>query len=66
MDLIDYAKDADEHSGETLRDGSHVLEKRVQDNPLGAPLIAGGIGLALALLMTRPPRRPPPRWRYCG
>jgi hypothetical protein len=30
-------------------------------------LIAGGIGFALALLMTRPPRRPPPRrWRYYG
>jgi len=29
----------------------------------GALLIAGGIGFALALLMTRPPRRPPPRWR---
>ncbi len=40
--------------------------KTVQDNPLGALLVAGGIGFALALLMTRPPRRPPPRWRYYG
>ena len=40
--------------------------KKVQDNPLGALLVAGGIGFALALLMTRPPRRPPPRWRYYG
>ena len=61
-----YAKDAYEHSGETLRGGSQALEKRVQDNPLGALLIAGGIGFALALLMTRPPRRPAPRWRYYG
>ena len=38
--------------------------RKVQDNPLGALLVAGGIGFALALLMTRPPRRPPPRWRY--
>ena len=37
--------------------------KKVQDNPLGALLIAGGIGFALAMLMTRPPRRPPQRWR---
>jgi hypothetical protein len=35
----------------------------MQDNPLGSMLIAGAIGFALALLMTRPPRRPPQRWR---
>lgn len=58
------ARDAYENSGETLREGSEAVAKRVQDNPLGALLIAGGIGFALALLMTRPPRRPPPRWRY--
>ena len=46
------AMDAYENSGETLREGSEAVAKRVQDNPLGA------------LLMTRPPRRPPPRWRY--
>jgi putative ABC transport system permease protein len=28
--------------------------------------LAGGIGFALALLMSRPARRPPPRWRYYG
>jgi uncharacterized protein YjbJ (UPF0337 family) len=60
-----YAKDAYENSGETFRDGSQAVAKKVQDNPLGSLLIAGGIGFALALLMTRPPRRPPPsRWRY--
>src|SRR5712672_598490 len=59
-----YAKDAYENSGETLREGSEVVAKKVQDNPLGALLIAGGIGFALAMLMTRPPRRPPQRWRY--
>ena len=63
---VNYAKDAYENSGDTLRDGSQAVAKRVQDNPLGALLIAGGIGFALALLMTRPPRRPPPRWRYYG
>jgi uncharacterized protein YjbJ (UPF0337 family) len=60
---VNYAKGAYEQSGETLRDGSQVLAKRVQENPLGALLIAGGIGFALALMMTRQPRRPPPRWR---
>ena len=63
---VNYAKDAYENSGETLRDGSQAVAKTVKDNPLGALLIAGGIGFALALLMTRPPRRPPPRWRYYG
>lgn len=59
-----YAKDAYETSGDTFRDGSQVIAKKVQDNPLGALLVAGGIGFALALLMSRPARRPPPRWRY--
>jgi len=59
-----YAKDAFENSGDTLRDGSQAVAKSVQNNPLGALLIAGGIGFALAMLMTRPPRRPPQRWRY--
>ena len=59
-----YAKDAFENSGDTLRDGSQAVAKSVQNNPLGALLIAGGIGFALAMLMTRPPRRSPPRWRY--
>jgi len=64
---VSYARDAYENSGDTLRDGSQVVAKKVQDNPLGALLIAGGIGFALAMLMTRPPRRSPPqRWRYYG
>jgi len=58
---VSYAKDAYENSGDTFRDGSQAMAKKVQDNPLGSMLIAGGIGFALALLMTRPPRRPPPR-----
>lgn len=61
-----YAKDAYENSGETFRDGTQALSKKVQDNPLGSLLVAGGIGFALALLMSRPARRPPPRWRYYG
>ena len=60
---VDMAKDAYENSGDTLRDGSQAVAKKVQDNPLGALLVAGGIGFALAMLMTRPPRRPPQRWR---
>jgi uncharacterized protein YjbJ (UPF0337 family) len=63
---VSYAKDAYANRGETLRDGSQAVAKSVQERPLGALLIAGGIGFALAMLMTRPPRRPPPRWRYYG
>jgi uncharacterized protein YjbJ (UPF0337 family) len=61
-----YAKDAYANSGDTFRDGSEAVARKVQDNPLGSLLVAGGIGFALALLMTRPPRRPPPRWRNYG
>ena len=54
---VDYAKGAYENSGDSLRDGSQAVARKVQDNPLGALLVAGGIGFALAMLMTRPPRR---------
>jgi uncharacterized protein YjbJ (UPF0337 family) len=63
---VSYAKDAFANRNETLRDGSQAVAKSVQERPLGALLIAGGIGFALALLMTRQPRRPPQRWRYYG
>src|SRR5205814_10487788 len=63
---VDLAKDTYANSGDTLRDSSQAMAKKVRDNPLGALLIAGGIGFALALLMSRPARRPPPRWRYYG
>jgi hypothetical protein len=46
--------------------GSQAIAKKVQEKPLGSMLIAGGIGFALAPLMTRPPRRPPLRQRYSG
>jgi uncharacterized protein YjbJ (UPF0337 family) len=54
-----YAKDSYEKSG----DASQAIAKSVQENPLGSLLIAGGIGFALALLLTRQPRRSEPRWR---
>jgi uncharacterized protein YjbJ (UPF0337 family) len=54
---VGYAKDAYENSGDTFHDGSQAIAKKVQDNQLGSMLIAGGIGFALALWMTRRPRR---------
>ncbi len=62
---VGYAKGAYENSGDTFREGSQAVAKKVQENPLSSMLIAGGIGFALALLMTRAPRRPTPR-RYYG
>ena len=53
-----YAKDAYDNSGDTFRDGTQAIAKKVQDNPLGALLVAGGIGFALALLMSRPAASP--------
>jgi uncharacterized protein YjbJ (UPF0337 family) len=63
---VNYAKDAYDNRSEAIRGGQKAVVQTVQDNPLGSLLIAGGIGFALALMMTRPPRRPPPRWRYYG
>ncbi|MCP1972934.1 CsbD family protein [Bradyrhizobium elkanii] len=63
---VSYAKDAYENSGDTFRDGSQAIAKKVQESPLSAMLIAGGIGFALALLMSRQPRRMPARTRYYG
>jgi uncharacterized protein YjbJ (UPF0337 family) len=63
---VNYAKGAYDNSGDTFRSGQQAVAKTVQDNPLGALLVAGGIGFALALMMTRPPRRPPSRWRQYG
>jgi uncharacterized protein YjbJ (UPF0337 family) len=63
---VSYAKDTLGSSGETLREGSEVVAKQVQNNPLGALLAAGAIGFGLAMLIGRQPRRPPQRWRYYG
>jgi len=58
-----YAKRVYENSGDTLRDGSGALAQKVQENPQGSIVIAGVVGFALALLLMRPPNRPPGRWR---
>ena len=57
-----YAKDA--LDSDVYRDGTQAITDKVRDNPLGSLLIAGGIGFALAMLMTRPPRRRPNRFGY--
>ena len=57
-----YAKDV--YNSDTVRDSSEALARKVQDNPLSSIVTAGAIGFALALWMTRPSRRRPPRWRH--
>jgi uncharacterized protein YjbJ (UPF0337 family) len=57
-----YAKDA--LDSDVYRDGTQAITDKVRDNPLGALLVAGGIGFALALLMTRPPVRRRNRFGY--
>ena len=41
---VSYAKEAYENSGDTFRDGSRAIAKKVQENPLGSMLIGAGIG----------------------
>jgi ElaB/YqjD/DUF883 family membrane-anchored ribosome-binding protein len=62
----DAARDASayENSGNTFHDGSQAIARKVQENPLGALLIASGIGFVLALFMSRQPRRALVRSRY--
>ncbi len=38
--VTSQARDVYEHSGETLRDGTQAVARKVQDNPLGALLVA--------------------------
>lgn len=63
---VNYARDAIGNPADTLRGSQKAVADTVQENPLGSLLIAAGVGFALALMMTRPPRRPPQRWRYYG
>lgn len=60
----DYARDIYNHRGDAIRDGQDALARKVHDNPIGSLVTAGAIGFALALLLARPARRRPPRWRY--
>ena len=49
---------------ETVRDGSQAVAKKVEEYPLGALLVAVGVGFALALLMAgTQDRRAPQHWR---
>lgn len=53
----DYAKEALDAGGDIYRDGSKAVASTVRDQPLGALLVAGAVGFALALMLNRQPRR---------
>lgn len=52
-----FAKDAMDTGSEYYREGSHAVASTVKEQPLGALLVAGAVGFALALMLNRPPRR---------
>lgn len=56
------AKQAGDVAGDYYRDGSRAVAAKVQEQPLGALLVAGTIGFTLALLLNRQPPRRRPRW----
>ena len=51
------AKDAMDTGSEYYREGSRALATTVKEQPLGSLLVAGAVGVLLALLLNRPPRR---------
>lgn len=58
-----FASNAVEAGSDTYQQGARAVARQVSDNPLGALLLAGGIGFALGMLMKRPPPRRQ-RWPY--
>lgn len=52
-----FAKDAMDTGSEYYREGSRAVAATVKEQPLGALLVAGAVGFALALMLNRPPRR---------
>ncbi len=55
------AKQAIDAGGDYYREGSSAVAAKIQEQPLGALLIAGVVGFALAMMLSRPSRRPQ-RW----
>jgi len=53
----DYAKDALDTGSDIYRDGTKAVASTVREQPLGALLVAGAVGFALALMLNRQPRR---------
>ena len=56
-----FAQQAMNAGSDYYRDGSRAVAAKVQEQPLGALLMAGVAGFALAMMLNRPARRPQ-RW----
>ncbi|WP_024574257.1 MULTISPECIES: CsbD family protein [unclassified Afipia] len=52
-----YAKEALDTGSDIYRDGNKAVASAVREQPLGALLVAGAVGFALALMLNRQPRR---------
>lgn len=57
-----FARQAMDASEDFYRDGTRAVAAKVREQPVGAMVLAGAAGFALALLLTRQPRRPQ-RWQ---
>ncbi len=57
-----FAQQAIDAGEDFYRDGSRAVAAKVQEQPLGALLVAAAAGFALALILNRPARRPQ-RWQ---
>ena len=53
----EFAKQAADAGSDYVRDGSRAVASTVRNQPVGALLVAGALGFALAIVMTRQPRR---------
>ena len=53
-----YAQDALDAGQKVYQQGNRAVASAVKEQPLGALLVAGTIGFALALLLNRQPPRP--------
>lgn len=52
-----YAKEALDTGSDMYRDGNKAVASAVREQPLGALIVAGAVGFALALMLNRQPRR---------
>lgn len=57
-----FARQAIDAGEEYYRDGTRAVARKVREQPVGSLLLAGAAGFALALMLTRQPRRPQ-RWQ---
>jgi len=60
----DAVRDATDAAVGYAKEGPDAVLRLVKANPVQSLVLAGSVGFALALLLSRPARRPQKRWRY--